>query len=91
VSAPWREPAGPPTGPGRDRYLLGSRDPGLLAELAARLPADHRVRVLRAPAPDVLSIEATPDAVEALRAAHGDRLVIESDAPLDLLPDGPPV
>ena len=92
VPADPADPAGPAAtgdGSGRGRYLLASPDGDLLSGLAARLAADGRGRVLRAPAAGLLAIEATPALVADLRAEHVDRLVIEPDAPLDLFPTGP--
>lgn len=82
-------PAGP-TGSGRERYLIGSSDPALLAEVAKRLPGREGVRVHRVldttAGVGAIVVEATPEAVARLRSDLGPRVVIEPDRPLDSLP-----
>ncbi|MGE5830722.1 MAG: hypothetical protein ACM30G_20490 [Micromonosporaceae bacterium] len=82
-------PAGP-TGPGRERYLIGSSDRGLLADLIDQLPEREGMRVDRvlntSSGVGAIVVEATPEAVTQLRSELGPRVVIEPDQPLDSLP-----
>jgi hypothetical protein len=82
-------PAGP-TGPGRERYLIGSSDPALLADLAGRLSGWEGVRVDRVlnttAGVGAIVVEATPEAIARLRSELGPRAVIEPDRPLDPMP-----
>lgn len=82
-------PAGP-SGPGRERYLIGSSDRRLLADLVGRLPGREGMRVDRVltttAGVGAIVVEATPEAVTQLRSEFGPRVVIEPDQPLDPLP-----
>jgi len=80
-------PVGPTAsggGPDRQRYVVGADDPELLRSLAERLAKTGEARVHHAvgAGPAALVIEATEDAVERLRAEHGDRLIVEVDSEL---------
>jgi hypothetical protein len=78
----WRQPraghlldAPAHGGPGVVAYLIGSRDPAVLAEVVA----DHHARRIEA----TLAIaELTPTEVAELRQRYAGRAVIAPDAPM---------
>jgi hypothetical protein len=82
-------PAGP-TGPGRERYLIGSPDASFLAELVGRLQGREGVRIDRVlnttSGVGAIVVAATPEAVTRLRSELGSQVVIEPDRPLDPMP-----
>ncbi|WP_214103678.1 hypothetical protein [Acrocarpospora catenulata] len=73
---------------GREPYIIGGQDPGLLAELAERFREDPEVtirRILGAPdRPTLLAVDLPPARAEALRAQYGNRLTIEPDIPVEM-------
>ena len=80
--------AGPPAGgPGRARFIVGSADPAVLATLPPRLEGREGIRVDRvlrtASGVGGVVVEATPQAVDQLRAELGPGVVIEEDRPID--------
>jgi hypothetical protein len=71
--------------PDRERYIVGSAEPGLLSTLVEMLRADPQIDLLQvkgpADRPSLLVIETTADRAEQLKQQfHG--LVVEPDAPL---------
>jgi len=74
----WRRPlldAPAPGGTGPVAYLIGSRDPAVLAEVVA----GHHARRLR---PDLLIAELTRDEAAELRRKYTGRAVVAPDAPM---------
>jgi len=85
-SSAGETPAGEP---GRAWYIIGSANPGLLADLAARLEGRDGLRLQRILRTQSgvggVVVEATPDAIARLRAELGPDFVIEEDRPLEPL------
>ena len=80
-------PAGPTASggvPGRQRYVIGSEEPELLRSLADRFASTGEAYVhhVIGAGPAAIVVEATDDAVQRLRAEHGDRLIVEVDSEL---------
>ncbi|MEU4547680.1 hypothetical protein [Nonomuraea dietziae] len=77
---------------GRVRYLIGSKDRALNAQLAELLSADAEAVVLRKlgdqTAPDLLVVETSPEHAEALRERLGPEVTIERDQPLSAFERG---
>jgi len=85
-SSAGETPAGEP---GRARYLIGSVNPALLADLAARLEALDGIRLERVLRTQSgvggVVVEATPEAIARLKQELGPDFVIEEDRPLEPL------
>jgi hypothetical protein len=78
----WRQPraghlldAPTPTGRGPVAYLIGSRDPAVLAEVVA----DHHARRVE---PGLVVAELTCDEATELRRRYAGRAVVAPDAPM---------
>ena len=87
--------AGSPTGvPGRTRFLIGSVDPRLLADLPERLQGRAGVtvdRVLRTTSGvGGVVADMTPEVAAELRNELGPQIVIEEDRVLDEMPPPDP-
>jgi hypothetical protein len=71
--------------PERERYMVGSAEPGLLSTLVGMLRADPQIDLLQvkgpADRPSMLVIETTADRAEQLKQQFRS-LVVEPDAPL---------
>ncbi|MEV4060167.1 S8 family peptidase [Nonomuraea dietziae] len=88
------EPPGPAQHrSGQQRFIIGSSDSALLAELARELAFDAEVRLLRVlgaeDAPSLLVVEMSPEHAEALEERLGPQVTIEPDLPLEPLGHGP--
>jgi hypothetical protein len=70
----------------RERFLVASKEAGLLSKVEAAVRGDPQVELVDVNGPpdqpDVLVVAMTPDRAEQLKQQFTDKLIVEKDAPL---------